>query len=335
MINDFPRDFVSRLEKGRVRAIGTPEPISLLAQLQDCIEQSFPTIRAVGIRLNEFSSHDDLLRNCVEGLASAAIALWPDWYGADVTAGQGAQVPRSASQIWRAKAEPLAAAGRLPLPEGYPDAFHVAQLDMALSRTELLIALAIGQSFVPKGLQSLVAAAKWLAGEASAKVALIVPDAALLSPEFDRVSKELLLKVDTALPEAVSEELPAVTITSIRGRPNPTSPGEMLLARELSKNVELSSLFNFNRIVRSIHAKEYRVDLVWPEGKLVVEVDGYTFHRSQFAFGEDRHRDYELLISGYRVLRLTHDEIMKDTQRAVAKIRDSVHFIKENPSHGV
>ena len=35
----------------------------------------------------------------------------------------------------------------------------------------------------------------------------------------------------------------------------------------------------------------------------------------------DRHRDYELLLSGYTVLRLSHDEVMADVTTALEKIR--------------
>jgi very-short-patch-repair endonuclease len=68
------------------------------------------------------------------------------------------------------------------------------------------------------------------------------------------------------------------------------------------------------------------VDLLWLKGKVVVEIDGYRHHGNSFAFVEDRHRDYELLISGYIVLRLSHDEVVSDVEIAVEKIRDVVKF---------
>jgi very-short-patch-repair endonuclease len=38
----------------------------------------------------------------------------------------------------------------------------------------------------------------------------------------------------------------------------------------------------------------------------------------------DRHRDYELALSGYTVLRLANDEIAQDIEKAIEKIRDLV-----------
>jgi very-short-patch-repair endonuclease len=68
---------------------------------------------------------------------------------------------------------------------------------------------------------------------------------------------------------------------------------------------------------------------LWPHGRLVVELDGYTDHSTPSAFERDRHRDYELIVSGYRVLRITNDEVKRDLEAAVSKIRDIVRL--QNP----
>lgn len=306
------------------------------AQLEDYFEHEFPTARVVGLRLSNISSHEYLLKQCVHGLASAAIALWPDWYGADVIAGLKAVIASNdISPLWREKAEALVSVNHLPLPTGYPNAVHVAQLALALKSSELIISIAVTDlNLTLTSLKSLVAVSTWIAEQTHAKVALLVPNDVLLSEEFDRVRKEIILQIgDASLAKPIEEDIPNVTITSIKGRPNPTSPGEVILAERLGKDAELKGLFSFNQLVKSVHDKEYKVDLVWPKGNLVVEVDGYTFHSDSFTFGQDRHRDYELLISGYRVLRLTHEEIKKDSVRAIAKIRDAVHFIRKNLHH--
>ena len=56
-----------------------------------------------------------------------------------------------------------------------------------------------------------------------------------------------------------------------------------------------------------------------------MELDGPD-HRSDLKFAEDRHRDYELLVAGYLVLRITNDQIETDLQRAIEKIRAVVRF---------
>jgi very-short-patch-repair endonuclease len=49
----------------------------------------------------------------------------------------------------------------------------------------------------------------------------------------------------------------------------------------------------------------YQVDAVWPEHRLVVEVDGWDFHRGRRAFETDRARDAAHVAAGYRVIRFT------------------------------
>jgi very-short-patch-repair endonuclease len=47
------------------------------------------------------------------------------------------------------------------------------------------------------------------------------------------------------------------------------------------------------------------VDAVWPDQRLVVEVDGWKFHKTRRAFENDRRRDTKLVAAGWRVLRIT------------------------------
>jgi very-short-patch-repair endonuclease len=49
----------------------------------------------------------------------------------------------------------------------------------------------------------------------------------------------------------------------------------------------------------------FKVDALWPDLRLVVEVDGYEFHGDRDSFESDRARDAVLVAHGYRVLRFT------------------------------
>ena len=122
-----------------------------------------------------------------------------------------------------------------------------------------------------------------------------------------------------------------LVVPPILGRPHPASPGEQLLAQWLARDAELGPLFEFNQRVEISSGTSFIVDLLWREGKLTVEVDGYGWHSSPHAFAADRHRDYRLLCDGYRTLRLPHDEVMDDPALQCEKIRDVVRTIrKEN-----
>ena len=49
----------------------------------------------------------------------------------------------------------------------------------------------------------------------------------------------------------------------------------------------------------------HQVDFLWPEQRLVVELDGWRFHGHRLAFERDRVRDAELQLRGYTVVRFT------------------------------
>jgi very-short-patch-repair endonuclease len=70
---------------------------------------------------------------------------------------------------------------------------------------------------------------------------------------------------------------------------------------------------------------------MWFGGKIAVEIDGYRFHSSRSDFANYRHRDYELQLSGYLVLRLTHESVMADIELAIDKIRDMAKLRMDQP----
>ncbi|MBM3666947.1 MAG: DUF559 domain-containing protein [Actinobacteria bacterium] len=65
-------------------------------------------------------------------------------------------------------------------------------------------------------------------------------------------------------------------------------------------------------------AGPYEVDFLWPEQRVIVEADGFEFHRSREAFERDRARDAELQARGYRVVRVTHRQL-RESPRKVAR----------------
>lgn len=89
----------------------------------------------------------------------------------------------------------------------------------------------------------------------------------------------------------------------------------------LAADRELSGLFD-DEVTLSLGplGPMPRVDLLWREGKIVVELDG-TEHERNVTYAADRHRDYELLVAGYLVLRLTNAEVELDLARALDKVR--------------
>ncbi|HWH93132.1 MAG TPA: type IV toxin-antitoxin system AbiEi family antitoxin domain-containing protein [Baekduia sp.] len=58
------------------------------------------------------------------------------------------------------------------------------------------------------------------------------------------------------------------------------------------------------------HDNGTEVDFRWPASRLIVEVDGWSFHRSRRAFVGDRARDRRALRAGWRVARYPALEVM-------------------------
>jgi very-short-patch-repair endonuclease/predicted transcriptional regulator of viral defense system len=63
------------------------------------------------------------------------------------------------------------------------------------------------------------------------------------------------------------------------------------------------------------------VDAFWRDARLIVEVDGYEFHKSRSRFEADRRRDAKLQVAGYRVLRLTYERIAFEPRSVVSQLR--------------
>jgi hypothetical protein len=67
------------------------------------------------------------------------------------------------------------------------------------------------------------------------------------------------------------------------------------LERRFARLVQEAGLSRplFNTLVEG-----YEVDAYWPDAKLIVELDGYEFHRTRKSFEADRQRDATLLLAG-------------------------------------
>jgi very-short-patch-repair endonuclease len=62
------------------------------------------------------------------------------------------------------------------------------------------------------------------------------------------------------------------------------------------------------------------VDFVWPAQRVIVEVDGYSFHGSAPAFHRDRDRDCTLAAHGYQVLRFAWRQLTEEPYACLAAL---------------
>jgi uncharacterized protein DUF559 len=65
----------------------------------------------------------------------------------------------------------------------------------------------------------------------------------------------------------------------------------------------------------------YEVDALFPEHQLIVELDGWDYHRTRESFEHDRERDAHALAHGLPTIRITKDRINTDPDREAARLR--------------
>jgi very-short-patch-repair endonuclease/predicted transcriptional regulator of viral defense system len=121
------------------------------------------------------------------------------------------------------------------------------------------------------------------------------------------------------------------TLDRTRGR---KGPGHAALRRALAEHrttLTRSDLEDrFLRLVTTsglplpqtnVQIQGFEVDAFWPKRRLVVELDGWAYHRTAKAFQRDRTKANALTKAGYRVLRFTHDDIANRPAQVVRDLR--------------
>jgi very-short-patch-repair endonuclease len=65
----------------------------------------------------------------------------------------------------------------------------------------------------------------------------------------------------------------------------------------------------------------FLVDFLWRDSRLVVETDGYRYHRGRQAFEDDRARDLQLHRLGFQVLRVSYKQVVEGPGTVAVAIR--------------
>jgi very-short-patch-repair endonuclease len=334
----------------QVRLVLAKDVNEFLVDLKIRTDCFWGKLRLVSMTFDQLPDVKSLIGDVIDHLAEVALSLFPQWYGDAIpfaqvessTIGvesrlfdllnQADPLRRAVSLTWLKASRKLCRSGRPPIPREFHSSVQATQLALAIDAAPLLIALLLRDHVPPAGaLLGLARTAEWLACETNARVLVVVAESLSTATELDSINFEAVAwSREQEQAESARGKRVEVTVSPIIGRPHPYSRGEQLLARSLTDDAMLAGLFRFNIRVETRCETRYLVDLVWTEGKVVVEVDGYEFHSDRRAFSLDRRRDYELLVSGYVVLRLPHDEIIEDVELAVEKIREVVKFRRSN-----
>jgi very-short-patch-repair endonuclease len=262
-----------------------------------------------------------ILARLLDDLSDIALERWPRWYGRNEETEQGilehATGDPLVSAPWVRAAVKRAGTGYRPRFRKVAKGIEFVQLMRAIDPLEPILIAAV-DPVAPARATSMIQVLEWCAAQGASVVATFTARPPLLPP-YDRVLYGAL-EVIRAIEPARSRFIPA------RGRAHHASTVEQRVEAALQRDAELGPLFSCNETV-SIRGFDSppRVDLLWREGRVVVELDGPD-HQEDPKFANDRHRDYELLLAGYLVLRITNDQVETDLQRAIEKIRAVVRF---------
>jgi very-short-patch-repair endonuclease len=339
-------DIVFGASIGSVIALAGTSAEQVLLALDDA-DRGHHDRLALSIPLEPATSAEQIVEQVAELLADTALRMWPVWFtnvgfgdcrsdtlGREAARIMARQVANETSVVlrpWAEAAVTLALVGRKPRVPGTPVAIELEQLCLAINRAGLVWIVDMDASQTPA--PALIHALEWMSHNARAAVVALFAELPDNTPPFDRILHGAVCIADE--PEGIGQALPEEETASerpwlvpIRGIPHPLSETEQRLAKALARDRELAPLFGFNQFVETVRGHRPKVDLVWTAGRLVVELDGYADHGTRAAFMRDRHRDYELTLTGYTVLRLANDEIAQDIEKAVEKIRDLVQLCR-------
>ena len=78
-----------------------------------------------------------------------------------------------------------------------------------------------------------------------------------------------------------------------------------------------------------VPGRKFRADILIPRLRLIIELDGFAYHRSKSAFRSDRERQNLLVLHGYRVLRYTN----KHVQSHLPEILDALSPLLRGSPH--
>lgn len=339
--------------EGKVQTLICDDVCASLAAFATDVQHE-KTGSLVTLSWEQETSVSTAVQQVTRGLARIALARWPGWYGAGVTDAVGAEPvqqalhrasevgarkvegPGTVNSAWIKAAGGLCEQGRLPLPKGYAHAAQAAQLARTVADDDLLLCLPlVAEAPSAESLLAFARVAEWCAKVTGARVLALVPTSLATQPQLDSIlyGAKVYSPPFTGRQASIGDEPPKVVLPPILGSPHPSSPGEQLLANALEKDRELAGLFAFNQPLELGAGERFVVDCLWRDGGLVVEVDGYRWHSSVTVFSSDRYRDYRLMLHGYLVLRLPHDEVMDDVVLQVEKIRDMVRFVQRRGEH--
>lgn len=253
-----------------------------------------------------------ILDRLLDDLADLALRQWPRW-----------QDNGGAADPWRKAASKRAALGLPPRFRRTARELELVRLTSVIDPAGVVLVWEIDPASALRAWPA-IEALEWCARHGAPVVAALAATPPEVAP-YDRI-----------LYRAVAfgrVEVPAVERFIAPAGTHPASGTERQVGAALEHDADLTGLFVCNAAVPiGTWGGTVRVDLLCSAHRIVVELDGPE-HRAEPKFGNDRHRDYELLTAGYLVLRLTNEQVAADLPLAIEKIRAVVQLRRQRGSN--
>ncbi|MGW0454029.1 endonuclease domain-containing protein [Gordonia sputi] len=308
--------------------------------LADAVAPELPVI--LDYRGPDERSARQVATEILEALESALITLFPAWLPGR-SSGERLDVDDAETLARQLCADvglstavvvPLARAGAAnerTTPSAIPEqraAVLVALLRHFYGRPEVVLAVRASSALPDDAQRTAASACAWLAEHANMTVCLTA-DAL---PEVRRVPVLRLGVASSTAPVPTDPLRPTLIVSRPTGAPAPHSAAEQALEYTLAQHDWAAGRL-WNRCPTDLAALSgvAIVDVLWPDARVIVEVDGPD-HRRADKYARDRRRDNMLQRHGYVVLRYTNEQVLGDTSSVVAELREVLAHHHPTPS---
>jgi hypothetical protein len=277
-----------------------------LFNLVDQREIRLPASHVLFVEVTAATSAEGFVEQVLSRVAEAALKVWPAWYkgsgidfgicrndalGRQAIAVLAREVSKNVAgvqPIWTEKAALATLRGGLPLVDRFSLRAQLEQLTKVIASDGLVLVLSSRVQQGTATAEAYVHALEWLAQ--SCGVVTLFDGLPANAPPFERIIQHACIVKTIASQPIPDDKTAGSWIAPWRGSPHPMSEIEKKMAALLAADEELGNLFAFNQTVATVRGSQPKVDLLWGEGRLVVELDGYESHGSRSAFAGDRHR---------------------------------------------
>lgn len=79
--------------------------------------------------------------------------------------------------------------------------------------------------------------------------------------------------------------------------------------------------FDLPPFLINVRVAGYEVDVLFPEQRVIVELDGYEFHRTRRSFENDRERDAAMLAASFVTVRITWERLTQTPEKEAERLK--------------